>query len=352
MHATRFNFVIKIPLLIGCLVLINQIGSSPLNAENSGNAADLYREAFDNLNGLSPADATLLNSISFNESGALTGSNQTEHNKLLLQLKPTLELVDKASKLEHANWETDDESAQWIELGSSSKKLMRALMLQARLHIDETRFEEASNVMLSAMVLSRHIGQDGVFIVRLIEASTFKMIAKFYTQELPKFPKPVLKSIQERVGELTVITTAQETLVAESQYSMKLSKQNGNPYPKDLMSGYLKFYDQVLEIGNLPPHQFEDKLKALGDSYSDNVMVKAILPMLPPMKQQIAVHEVNVELLELGLNVLLNGGQAVKDSKDPFGEGSFEYIQLGGASFELCSQMRYRGEKVKLRFGH
>ena len=70
------------------------------------------------------------------------------------------------------------------------------------------------------------------------------------------------------------------------------------------------------------------------------------------MKRQIAVHEVNTELLELGLNVLLAGEQVVKGSKDPFGEGSFDYTPLGDSSFALRSQIMYRGEKVHIRFGH
>jgi hypothetical protein len=354
MRATRFIFLTRRLYLAFCFSAIIQIGSLDLSAQSSpdtNNAAELYREAFASLKNLSAADKKLLESVRIRESGAQSASDQTEYKKLLARLQPSIERVKKASKLVNADWGTDDESAQWIDLGSSSKQLLRALILQARLDISQERFEEAANVCLSAMALSRHVGQDGVFIVRLIEASTFKIVTNFCGLGLPEFPKSVLKSIRERLGELPASMTFKETLRAENQYSRKLSQQNGSPYPKDLMDGYLEFYDQVVEFGNLPPDQFEDKLKALGDSYADNVMVKAIVPMLPQMRQQSAAHEVSMLLFEQGLNILISGVQVIKDSKDPFGEGPLEYVPLEGNAFELRSQLMHRGENVKLQFG-
>ena len=354
MQATRSKLIARVTVLIFCVALIYPIGSLDLRAQvspDTSNPAELYRKAFAGLKDLSPAENKLLNDVRASQSESQINSNQEDYKKLLMRLKPSLDLAKKASKLDRADWKTDDESTQWIDLGGPSKQLMRALMLLARLDIKEERFDEAAKALLSAMALSRHLGQDGVFIVRLIEASTFKMVANFCAQEIPKFPVSVLMEMQKTLSVLPASLTAKETLLAENQYSVKLSKQKGSPYPQDLMDGYLEFYDQVIAFGDLPPDQFENKLKALGESHADNVMVKAILPMLPRMRQQIAVHEANMALLELGLNVLISGEQVVKGTKDLFGESTFEYTLLDNSSFELRSQMMYRGEKVKLRFG-
>ena len=101
MKAKGFITMGRIPLLIYCVVFINQIGSLDLVARNSSdprNASELYREAFKNLKNLSPAEKKLLDSVNVKESDASIDSNLADYKNLLLRLKPSLELVQKASK--------------------------------------------------------------------------------------------------------------------------------------------------------------------------------------------------------------------------------------------------------------
>jgi hypothetical protein len=355
MRDSHFMIKVKARWLLLCCASVIQTWNVDLNAQESptiSNPAELYVQAFAQLENLSPVEKKLLQGIHVSQSDAKEKRVQTDERKLLERLQPVLELVQTASRLNQADWGNEEvDDAPWIHLAGAAKQLQRGLMLQARLHIEEEEFEEASNVIVSAVAFSRHLGQDGILIARLIESSTFKIVANLCAWKSTAFPKPVLKGLQEDLRKLPVSMTAKEVLMAESQYSARLSKLHGNPYPKNQIDDFLKFYDQVVAFGDLPFDQFEVQLKMLGDSFPDNIMIKGVLPVISSMRQQIAVHEVNTALLGLGLKVLLRGPPVVKDAKDPSGKGSFEYVPLNNESFELLSQLMQRGEKLTLRFG-
>lgn len=222
-------------------------------------------------------------------------------------MEPVLELVQTTSRLDQADWGNEVDDAQWIHSPISAKPLQRGLMFQARLHIQEEEFEEACHVIVSAVAFSRHIGQDGIMIARLIESSMFKIVANLCAWKSTAFPKPVLKGIQEDLRSLPVSTTAKEVLLAESQYSARLSQQNGNHHPKKQIDDFLEFYDQVVAFGALPLDQLEVQLKKLGDSFPDNIMIKRVLPVISRMRHQIAVHEVNTASFGAGFESVALG---------------------------------------------
>jgi hypothetical protein len=56
-------------------------------------------------------------------------------------------------------------------------------------------------------------------------------------------------------------------------------------------------------------------------------------------------------MLLAGIAVVEGGPEKLKDLKDPFGSGPFEYRQIGNA-FELKSQLKFEGQNVTLKFGH
>ena len=340
--------------LVLSFAIVIQIGNVGLNAQDlsaTNNAAELYIQAFAQLENLSPVEKKRLQRVHVSQPDSKGNTTQVDERELLERLAPVLELVQTASRLDQADWGSEVDDAQWLHLASSAKQLQRGLMLKARLHIEEEEFEAASNVIVSAMAFSRHIGRDGIMIARLIESSNFKIVANLCAWKSTAFPKPVLKRMLENLSNLPVSMSAKEVLLAESQYSARLSQQNGIPYPKKQIDDFLRFYDQVVAFGDLPLDQFEFQLKKLGGAFPDNILIKRVLPVISSMRHQIAVHEVNTALLGLGLKVLLRGPPVVKDAKDPSGKGPFEYVPLKNESFELFSQLMQRGEKLTLRFG-
>ena len=354
MQHSQFMIMTNVRWLVLSFAIVIQIGNVGLNAQDlsaTSNAAELYIQAFAQLENLSPVEKKRLQRVHVSQPDSKGNTTQVDERELLERLAPVLELVKTASRLDQADWGNEVDDAQWLHLASSAKQLQRGLMLKARLHIEEEEFEAASNVIVSAMAFSRHIGRDGIMIARLIESSTFKIVANLCAWKSTAFPKPVLKRMQENLSNLPVSMSAKEVLLAESQYSARLSQQNGNPYPKKQIDDFLRFYDQVVAFGDLSLDQFEFQLKKLGGSFPDNILIKGVLPVISSMRHQIAVHEVNTALLGLGLKVLLGGPPVVKDAKDPSGKGPFEYVPLKNESFELFSQLMQRGEKLTLRFG-
>lgn len=345
MRNLRFILNVYFPLAWLGVLSFFLVGWLQLNAQQplqSVNAAHFYREAFSILEGLNEAEVKLLQNFRFNQYETAENKTPNELRRLRERLKPAIDLTKKASKLNQIDWKQEGENSPWIHLAGPSKQLLKGLVLQASHDIQMERYEEANDLILSGVALSRHIGQDSLFIAKLVESSHFQIIAQFCAREGASFPKSFLQSLQNGLKELPPSTTVKEVLLGERQYSEQVSKQPNNPYPKDMMDGYLEFYNQVVEFGDLPHDQFETKIKELAQTHTENAMVKAILPMLSRMRHQIAVHRTNVALFEYGLSILISG----KISHD-----SFKYVALEGDSFELQSQLTHRGEVVKLRFG-
>ena len=61
-------------------------------------------------------------------------------------------------------------------------------------------------------------------------------------------------------------------------------------------------------------------------------------------------HEARLAMLLAGIAVAESGPEKLKNLKDPFGNGPFEYHQTGNG-FELQSQLKFEGQKVILKFG-
>ena len=123
-----------------------QTGDVDLNAQDSSaisNAAELYVQAFAQLENISPVEKKLLQRSHVSQPNAKGNTIQVDERKLLERLEPVIELVQTASRLDQADWGNEVDDTPWIHLASSAKQLQRGLMLQARLHIEEKEFEEA-----------------------------------------------------------------------------------------------------------------------------------------------------------------------------------------------------------------
>ena len=316
------------------------------------NAAELYRKAYAELSELAADERKLLDSLTISAFDPVSASRKEAFTQLAQRLEPAIKFISEASKSDQIDWQTQDDPSGWIKIGNSGKSLTRVMILKARMDIHENRFEDAANAFIAGMALSRHLGHDGVFMVKLIETASYRMTVASLAQEIPGFPENVVKNIQERLVELPASKTMKEVLQAERHFADQLGRQPDSVYPEEMMKGFLEFYDQLIESGHLSPLEFENQLKALGESYSDNFMIKGALPILPNMRHLIAVLEVKTLLFELGLKAQLQGPEIIDNSKDPFGNGPYEYSQLANNGFQLSSQLEYRGEKVTLKFGH
>ncbi len=338
-------FTGSLALIIGVLDIQGQPGPKVINA------AELYLKAHENLKSLSAEDQKLI--AEFRAKGDDPNSKfaQSDLERLSQTIEPTFQLISEASKAQNVDWPADWQNPWWMDSGTLGKQLARAIVFKANMAINHEKYESAAQAYLTGIIMSRHVGQDGVFMLQLIEASSYRIIINDFARNITRFPGEVLAGFTSKLDCAPANQSMKEVFIAERRYANQLIQQQGAPYPPELIKGFNEFYDQVVAWGDLPVREFEEKVNALGGSYQANTMVKALLPMLIRIRQQMAVHQTYTELFRLGLNVALSGPQAVEDSNDPFGEGAYEYIPLEGEAFAVRSQLKQKQKPVELTFG-
>ena len=113
----------------------------------------------------------------------------------------------------------------------------------------------------------------------------------------------------------------------------------------------MAFYDEIARFAALPNDQFEaqypdfkQKIKAA------NPFAALLLPAIDQTRTKEQRAQARLAMLLAGIAVVESGPEKLKDFKDPFGSGPFEYRALD-KGFELKSTLVYEGQPLKLAIG-
>lgn len=120
---------------------------------------------------------------------------------------------------------------------------------------------------------------------------------------------------------------------------------------RDEWAVWLPLYDQLAKMTALPWKEFDAQ-------YPDFVKkAKAANPLagylLPAMDKVVAAerrHQTQIALFKAALAVVQDGPDKLKEIKDPFGDGPFEYRTLE-KGFALKSKLLFKGQPVMLTVG-
>lgn len=82
----------------------------------------------------------------------------------------------------------------------------------------------------------------------------------------------------------------------------------------------------------------------------ENPFTQGLFPALDKIFQVRARSQTRAGLIEAAFAVADKGPDVLKDYRDPFGDGPFEYKKTDGG-FELASKFKYKDEPVTLRIG-
>jgi hypothetical protein len=113
----------------------------------------------------------------------------------------------------------------------------------------------------------------------------------------------------------------------------------------------LPWYDRMAEVAALPREGFDKQYpELLSRAKAASPVGGLLLPSLDRMVEVRRRAQAQRLLLKAAMAVVQGGPEKLKDVKDPFGDGPFEYRDLG-KGFELKSKLIFRGQPVTLTAG-
>ncbi len=118
-----------------------------------------------------------------------------------------------------------------------------------------------------------------------------------------------------------------------------------------MLKDLLPFSDELANVTALPPKEFDAQ-------YPEFVQkVKATSPMaILILSTNLTIaserrNQAQIALFKAAIAVVQNGPDKLKDIRDPFGDGPFEYRVLD-KGFELKSKLLFNGQPVMLTIGN
>ena len=118
------------------------------------------------------------------------------------------------------------------------------------------------------------------------------------------------------------------------------------------LENMLPFYDQLAKMTTLPWKEFDAQYPEFAkEAKAVNPLADQILPLNDFMLATERRTQTRMALFNAALAVVQGGPDKLKDIKDPFADGPFEYRALD-KGFELKSKLLFNGQPVSLTVGN
>lgn len=347
--------------------------SAPL----SGNAADDYRRAFEEIARLPDADAALSK-----PSEPLPSDSKSE--QIIARLGPALKWLHKATAKQECDWKNDlhrkGAAAEFPHL-PKSQDLARRAIFRARYHWKSGRTAQAIGDIRAVVVLARRVGDEGktglvglterykieqtvidVLCQWLGDAESARSLDSLYRLALkPEGNLPKVGLLLERQTLLPWtrrLVTASDLTTEEQRWRVRFL---GQPLAKHGAQWILEkadetevHYTEVGELLDLPIDQFIPKfrqylgeLDGAGNPFSQMAIVEC--PGIAGAYLQSRKLRAQWTILKAASIVFRRGPVAVKETSDPYGEGPLKYKPLADG-FTIRSALVIDGKPVELRF--
>ncbi|MEO6436959.1 MAG: hypothetical protein ABIP55_14530 [Tepidisphaeraceae bacterium] len=311
----------------------------------AGNAAPFYRMAIDRME----ADPTVAEL-------QLESPIDAASTAALRRARPVLEMLHQAAAMPECDWPEPYALAETATLGKL-RALASVGLFEARVDLAEKRPAKAADDMLAVMALGRHVGQTPLFISKLVEIGVTEQAIEQLASALPGLPKETVATLGAKLDRLPRGSTFAETILAEHAYARDVNKR-GEFAPavwEDATIQQVKpWYIAVADAAAQSPEEFARAVDAATANLPEGptrAFASIVAPAIKPLRVPMAAAEAHEAMLRTAIDVVVNGPEAVKRSRDPFGTGSFTYRALPGG-FELTSKLKARGGRpVTLQVG-
>lgn len=346
-------------------------------AEDSGNAALAYWQAFAMLPATDKAQDKLLRDVVM--------SKLDERAKDLIKKSDgSLECLRRATTMPECDWGLGFSAGPHVVMPhlSKARQMARFACLHARHNIQSGKVNAALETLGDTLVLARRSGEDKILIGLLVQYAIEQLVIDVLAQELPDLEAAHLDTLAKRLDGLpegstmrSAIELEQEIYVGWARRVVRESKTDSEavkklhslvaesdaddyPLPQVSREQIAKWLDQTWEHYNelfdmldAPPKVRKEKWGALQQRVTEeNPFSAIVLPGLGPCCEVRDKQKAVWALFEAAIVIARHGAGRIPDLKDPFGDGPFKYEKTA-TGFRLGSQLDYRGKKVEFIVG-
>jgi hypothetical protein len=350
----------------------------PGSSELAANAALQYWQAFSFLPTLDKDQEKLL--------GESTGVSLDDAavNKLLAASQNSLMYLHRGAPLARCDWGLDynDGISMLMPHLAKARDLARLAALDARRAFEHGNWKAGRRDMTSMMVLARHTARDPVMIGLLVRLGIEGMVIDSVAPYVPDLKASHSQAVSMFEAMPPAVTLPQAILfekkwmggwiIPKLKEEEKRQKGAGlelwkkfldNDTPPSLknvatldeviklVEDGIPVYDDLARLAALPNEQFDVQYPVFKQkTKAEHPLAALLLPAIDQLRAKEQRHQTRMAMLLAGIAVAESGPEKLKDIKDPFGSGPFEYRALD-KGFELKSKLTYEGQPVTVTFG-
>lgn len=376
MSRSIFAALVPICLLLAPLAGAQVPDSSP---HTSGNAALQYWQAFALLPTLDKEDEEVVGNWK------TVSLDDPRVKKIVEGSRTSLMFLHRGAGVTNCDWglKYDDGMGMLMPHMTRARDLARLAALRGRYEFERGNWKVGRDDARAIVTLGRHVGREPVLIARLvdylIEDLAIDLIAPYVIEH--KAPYPQVLAMFET---LPPGATLPQTILVEKKYMCQwaigkikeeeqrkkgaglelwkkfiegaedaeaLSKMENVEDVLTRIEEVLPVYDELAGIAALPKEEFDARYpKFKEQAKGKNPVVGVLLPAMDKVLAKEHRHKARFAMLFAAIAVAQDGGEKLKEIKDPYGDGPFEYKPLD-KGFELKSKLIFEGQRVTLVAG-
>ncbi len=271
--------------------------------------------------------------------------------------------LHRGAKLQRCDWSLDYEDGISLRLPYlvKSRTLARLTALHARHEFEQGHWKAGAEDVTALLKLARHLEQEPIMIVQLVGYAIETIAIEVAAPYLPEL-KPVISQAVSDV--LDGLQKRKEGSWHDVWKQVLSAPGEGDAVDRDLVESaktfeqaiklledLLPFYEDLAKVSALPWKEFDEQYpKFVKKAKAANRLAGYILPATDKMVAAQRRNQTQMALFKAALAVVQGGPDKLKDIKDPFGDGPFEYRALD-KGFELKSKLLFKGQPVMLTAG-
>jgi hypothetical protein len=353
-----------------------QPATSPSNP--MGNAALQYWQAFAQMPALDEEQEKLLD-----EWRTVSLDDPAVH-KLVADSQKSILYLRRGAHCSHCDWGLDynDGISMLLPHLAKSRSLARLAALDARYQFERGNRNALTANAFAMMNMARHVGRDPTMVCLLVRFLIEGLVVDVMAPYLPATTMPYAKAVT-MFKALPEAPDLQQIIAAEKKYFLewmirKLREEEerepgagvklwqnmlGAEGPQELkqvaslgamvnlLEDLLSADDELQKLVALPKPKFDEQYPQFKKRVAEEKpLVRFLLPDIAELLAKQQRNETRMAMLLASVAVVESGPEALKDIKDPFGDGPFEYRAFD-KGFELKSKLTYENKPVTLTVG-
>jgi hypothetical protein len=310
--------------------------------------------------------------------------------KLIDRSRSSRDYLYRGAKLQHCEWSLDYNDGSFLRMPylPKARTLARLAALHARHEFEQGHWKAGWEDTTALLKFARHLEMEPLAIQQMvgyaIETIAFRAAAPY----LPELKSVLPKNASAVLDGLPAGATLQQVALKEKQVSamwliqeLKEAERRkegswqdvwrrvfGAPEEGDAsrdlaksvktfeqaiktLEDLLPYFDELAKATALPWKEFDAQYpEFVKKAKAANPMAGFILSLDLAMASE-RRNQAQMAMFKAALAVIEGGREKLKDIKDPFGNGPFEYRALD-KGFELRSSLLFRGQPVILTVGN